>query len=415
MFPQRYSCDRCRQQKSRCPKVWDLPTLVSSAANYLTPCERCTKADVPCVYSCKSRVPLVFFLHYSRTGRLTTSFAVKQRSRRPKGEDVSPTKGNTGLGQDLSILSSSEVAEYNLDDMMMPSLETTIACMDDGDVYCGNDNPDLIYHGDSDSWTQPSSGTGTSALGTNPTTLSSSSQDEGKEETLTEQLMRMSNWAIVATRELECTSTPAPLTVNSPVVSVAFAAANTLVRVINNILLAGSTSTGTSTDGSSPQPSSSSSPPTEYSPIFLALASHQHMLALFRVFCDCIKRSLDSISEEAMQMQPEEEQGLHAAAGSSSSSASAQFSMVLQLILHLLNRISRSLRMGEKRRRSTSTDPYAYDLTFGMESRGLEDRNSSSRSIIDSAQLMLRTLPDEHGRLREVIRELQDYIGGGGG
>jgi len=66
--------------------------------------------------------------------------------------------------------------------------------------------------------------------------------------------------------------------------------------------------------------------------------------------------------------------------------------------------------MGEKRRRSTSTDPYAYDLTFGMESRGLEDRNSSSRSIIDSAQLMLRTLPDEHGRLREVIRELQDYI-----
>lgn len=335
---------------------------------------------------------------------------MKQRSRRPKGEDVSPTKGNTGLGQDLSILSSSEVAEYNLDDMMMPSLETTIACMDDGDVYCGNDNPDLIYHGDSDSWTQPSSGTGTSALGTNPTTLSSSSQDEGKEETLTEQLMRMSNWAIVATRELECTSTPAPLTVNSPVVSVAFAAANTLVRVINNILLAGSTSTGTSTDGSSPQPSSSSSPPTEYSPIFLALASHQHMLALFRVFCDCIKRSLDSISEEAMQMQPEEEQGLHAAAGSSSSSASAQFSMVLQLILHLLNRISRSLRMGEKRRRSTSTDPYAYDLTFGMESRGLEDRNSSSRSIIDSAQLMLRTLPDEHGRLREVIRELQDYI-----
>lgn len=339
---------------------------------------------------------------------------MKQRSRRPKGEDVSPTKGNTGLGQDSSILSSSEVAEYNLDDMMVPSLDTTIACMYDGDVYCGNDNPDLTYHGDSDSWTQPSSGFGTSALGTNPTTLSSSSQDEGKEETLTEQLMRMSNWAIGATRELERTSTPAPLTVNSPVVSEAFAAANNLVRVINNILLAGSTSTGTSTDGSSPQPSSSSSPPTECSPIFLALASHQHMLALFRVFCDCIKRSLGSISEEAMQMQmqPEEEQRLHAAAGSSSSSsASAQFSMVLQLILHLLNRISRSLRMGERRRStSTSTDPYAYDLTFGMESRGVEDRNSSSQSIIDSAQLMLRTLPDEHGRLREVIRELQEYI-----
>ncbi|KAL2063568.1 hypothetical protein VTL71DRAFT_5373 [Oculimacula yallundae] len=391
MFPQRYSCDRCRQQKSRCPKVWDIPTLASGAANYLTPCERCTKADVSCVYS------------------------LKQRSRRPKGENVSPTKENTGLGQDLSILSGSDVAGYNLDDMMTPSLDTTIACMDDAEVYCWNDNPDLTYHGDSDGWTQPSTGTGTSALGTNPTTLLFSSQDEGKEETLTEQLMRMSNWAIGATRELGRTSTPALLTVNSPVVSEAFAAANTLVRIINSILLASSTSTGTNIDGSSPQPSSSSSPPTDYSPIFLALASHQHILALFRVLCDSIKRSLGSISEEAMQMQmqPQEEQGLHAAIGSSSSSsAPAQFSMVLQLILHLLNRISRSLRMGESRRRSTSistsTDP--YDMMFGMESVGVEDRNSSPQSIIDSTQLMLRTLPDEHGRLREVVRELRDYI-----
>ncbi|KAL3420306.1 hypothetical protein PVAG01_08805 [Phlyctema vagabunda] len=260
--------------------------------------------------------------------------------------------------------------------MMMPSLDTTMPCIDDGDVYSWNNNPDLKDNGDGDSWTQPSSGT--SALGTNPIL----SQDQGKEETLTEQLMKISNWAMGATRELERAITPTPLTVNSSVVSEAFEAANTLVRIINNILLAGST------DGS-PQPSSL---PTEYSPIFLALASHQYILALFRAFCDSIKRSLGSIFEA---IQPDE-QALHAAG-----SSSAQSIMVLQLIMHLLNRISRSLRM----RNQKNTDP--HDLTFGIES-GAEDR--SSQSIIDSAQVMLRTLPDEHVKLREVIQELQDYI-----
>ncbi|KAI0176908.1 hypothetical protein BJ166DRAFT_10496 [Pestalotiopsis sp. NC0098] len=343
MFPQRYSCDRCRQQKSRCPKTWDIPALVSGGANYLTPCERCTKADVPCVYS------------------------LKKTSRRPRGEDVSPTKGNTGLSQDhLSVLSSSEVTGYNLDDMMMPSLDTTVACTDDGDVYSG----------DAYSWTQPSSGI--SALGTNLLL----SHDEGKEENPTEQLMKMSNWATGATRELEREATPTPLTVNSLVVSEAFEAANTLVRIINDILLAGSA------DGS-PQ---ASPLPTEYSPIFLALASHQHILALFRAVCDSIKRSL-SFTCEAIQP---EEQTLHAAG-----SSSAQSVMILQLIMHLLNRISRSLRI--RNQKNTET----HDLMFGIES-GAEDR--SSQSIIDSAQVMLRTLPDEHARLREVIQELQDHI-----
>lgn len=126
-----------------------------------------------------------------------------------------------------------------------------------------------------------------------------------------------------ATRELERAITPTPLTVNSPVVSEAFEAANTLVRIINNIVLAGSTD----------QSSQPSSVPTEYGPIFLALASHQHILTLFGALCDSIKRSLSSKLEA---IQPEE-QTLHAAG-----SSSAQFIMVLQLIMHLLKRISRS-------------------------------------------------------------------------
>ncbi|KAG2027557.1 hypothetical protein GB937_001307 [Aspergillus fischeri] len=69
--------------------------------------------------------------------------------------------------------------------------------------------------------------------------------------------------------------------------------------------------------------------------------------------------------------------------------------------MHLLNRIGRSLRMGNRE----NTDQHG--LTFGPggsgESRPLE-------SIVDSAQLMLRTLPDEHVKLSELIKELQACI-----
>jgi hypothetical protein len=70
MFPQRHSCDRCRQQKVRCLKNWELPGVSggghgggggggSGGGNErLSPCERCAKADVPCVYSCMSLRPL---------------------------------------------------------------------------------------------------------------------------------------------------------------------------------------------------------------------------------------------------------------------------------------------------------------------------------------------------------------------
>ncbi|OCK73569.1 hypothetical protein K432DRAFT_430522 [Lepidopterella palustris CBS 459.81] len=254
---------------------------------------------------------------------------------------------------------------------MMPSLDTTMACIDDGDAYSWNNNPDLTYNRDGDDRTQVGSGT-------SPTI----SRDEGK-ETLTGQLMKLSNRAMGATRELECAAITTPLTVNSPVVNEAFEAANALVRIINSIPLADSTY------GSSQSLSRERQLPTEYSLIFLALASHQHVLALFRAICDSIKRSLGSI----LQGTESQQQTLHGAG-----SSSAQFIMVLQLIMHLLNRIGRSLRMGNRR----NTDQHM--LTF--EPEGGEE-SGSLQGIVDSAQVMLRTLPDEHVKLSEVIQELQ--------
>ncbi|KAJ4370701.1 hypothetical protein N0V83_005222 [Neocucurbitaria cava] len=197
-----------------------------------------------------------------------------------------------------------------------------MACIDDGDTYSWNNNPDLTYNKDGNDRTQVGSGT-------SPTI----SRDEGK-ETLTGQLMKLSNRAMGATRELECAVMTTPLTVNSPVVNEAFETADALVRIINSIPLPDSTYGSTqllSRDESERQL------PTEYSPIFLALASHQQVLALFRAICDSIKRSLGSL----VQGTESQQQTLHG---------------------------------------------------------------------VDSAQVMLRTLPHEHVKLSEAIQELQVCI-----
>lgn len=303
---------------------------------------------------------------------------MRQRNRRAKGEDVPSPRGNTHPSQDLSsVLSSRDVAGYDFNDLIMPPLDTTIPCIDDSDTYSWNNNSDLTCNRDGDNRTSESSRTSPAR-----------SRDEGK-ETLTGQLMKLSNRAMGATRELECGVMTMPLTVNSHVVNEAFEAANAFVRIINSIPLADSTygfSQLWSRDESERQL------PTEYSPIFLALASHQHVLALFRAVCDTIKRSLGSIVPGTESQQ----QTLHGAG-----SSSAQFIMVLQLIMHLLNRIGRSLQMGNR------NNADLHELTFEHEDGG---ESSSLQGIVDSAQVMLRTLPHEHIKLSEVIQELQTCI-----
>ena len=318
------------------------------------------------------------YIFLPRTDQLIVSFAVRQRNRRAKGETAPSPRGNTRLSQDLSsVLSRSDVAGYDLNDLILPPLDTTMSCTDDGDAYSWNNNTSLTFTRDGDDRTHEGSGT-----------RSPLSRDEGK-ETLTGQLMSLSYRATGATRELECAVITAPLTVNSPVVNEAFEAANTLVRIINSIPPANSTY-GLSQPLSHEE--NERSPPTEYSVIFLALAAHQHVLALFRAICDSIQRSLGGI----VQGNEPHQQPLHGAGPSS-----AQFVMVLQLITHLINRICRSLRMGNRR----NADP--HELTFEPEAGG---DTCSSQGIVDSAQVMLKTLPDEHVKLRQVIQELQAYI-----
>jgi hypothetical protein len=275
------------------------------------------------------------------------------------------------------VLSSKDVAGFDLNDLMMPSLDTTMACIDDGDTYSWNNNPDLTFHRDGDDRNQVD-------LGSSPTLC----RDEGK-EALCGQLMYLSNRAIGTTRELESAVITTPLTVNSPVVEEAFEAANALVRIINNIPLADSAC------GSSQRLTRERHVLTEHSLIFQALATHQHVLALFRAIYDFVKRSLRSTLQETEPQQL----SLHGAG-----SSSAQFIMVLQLIMHLVNRIGRSLRIGNGRISDQSVQTLQTPLTEGGE------ESSSLQGIVDSAQAVLRTLPNEHVKLNEDIQELQVCI-----
>lgn len=312
------------------------------------------------------------------------------------------------FSQDLAgVLSRNDVSGSDFGGMTIPLLdiaETIMPGSDDGDPYGWNNNlnissipgalptpsTDARYNGDCDVGTQESSG--------NSPALS---QDEGKStvDALTGQLLALSDQAMRVTRQLNRAGSCKPLTVTSPVVNEAFEAANALVRIINSIPLVYSTSASSQPllriDGE-PQPIA------DYGLVFLALASHQHILGLFKAICDSIQRSLGSMAPGSEQQQ----QALHGDGASS-----AQFVMVLQLVMHLINRVGRSLRMGNRKATGSGADGqvtgiplHPWVLTFRVEG---EEESGGSQCVVDLAQNKLLTLPDEHVKLRQVIEGLQ--------
>jgi uncharacterized membrane protein YgcG len=342
--------------------------------------------------------------------KLIGKVAVRQRNRRARGDtnDTSPRRSSQQFSRDLtSVLSRSDVTASDLTDLTIPLLETTMPSFDDGDPYgWTTNNPSFTYNRDcDDDRIQEVSP---------PLSRDEGNGNDTTVDALAAQLMALSTQATRATRELDRTGTATPLTVNSPVVNEAFEAANALVRIINSIPLATSTYTTCSSshqppprDESERQLQQQQQPATDYGLVFLALASHQHILALFRAVCDSIQRSLGSIAPGSAQRQ----QALHSSDGASS----AQFVMVLQLVMHLINRVGRSLRMGSRggaaAGSSSSSSSHHELLTFGLEggeeSGGGGGSSSNSQCVVDLAQLMLRTLPDEHVKLRQVIQGLQ--------
>lgn len=277
--------------------------------------------------------------------------------------------------------------------------ETTMPGFDDGDQYGWNNNDSLPSipaalpgpSRDCDIRSQED-------LGDSPALPRNESK--GTVDALTGQIMALSTRATHATRQLDRADSSMPLTVNSPVVNEAFETADALVRIIINITLANSTPASSqllSRDENEPQPT------TDYGLVFQALASHQHVLALFRAICDSIQRSLGSMVPGSEQQQ----QALH-----SDEASPAQFVMVLQLIMHLTNRLGRGLQLESRNVAGSGANGqvtgislfHPHELTPELEAG---EKSGGSACVVDLAQDMLRKLPDEHIKLRQVIQALQ--------
>lgn len=276
---------------------------------------------------------------------------------------------NTPMNQDLNgLLSGSDVTTSDLGDLTIPLLDAAMPNFDDSDSYDWN-NPNFTSNGDYDLGTQ--------------------------EDTLTEQLLSLSIRTTRATRELEGVNHTAPLTVNSSVVNDAFEAVNALIRVINSISLSNHTNLSLQPMARQETERQQS---IDYGLTFQTLAFHQNILALFKAIFGSIRRSLGSIGP----MSEQQRQALHG-----NGASSAQFIMVLQLIMHMINRVDRSLRTGSQDTGRSVAAIHSKDSMFGHESL-LED--GGSQCVIDIATRSLRELPDEHNKIRKTIRELQTLV-----
>ncbi|KAJ4259559.1 hypothetical protein NW762_007488 [Fusarium torreyae] len=228
------------------------------------------------------------------------------------------------------------------------------------------------------------------------------------------QLAAISQRATRATRRLQRADCPPP-TVSSPEVNEAFEDTNNLLRIANNI---------TNTYAHLFDEASSSLVALDYGLVFSALASHQHLLALFKAICHLIQRCLESMTS-ANQHRQQQQQRLHD--GDIGPSSVAQFVMVLQLLMHLINQMDRNLAQ------ANGPDGHGLETSLGGQatpitpSTGYEDivqrmlinrgdKNNTKGSSQSPCRLptigkvVLGAIPDEHKRLRQFIQELQTRI-----
>lgn len=251
-------------------------------------------------------------------------------------------------------------------------------------------------------------GTNTGPISTAPSTTDgghdSEEIDDNRDPTdaLSSQLTSLGQRARRAMRRLVLPDRT-PLTVSSPEVNEALEDTNTLIRIMNKI-------TAPDRDDITIHPTT-----TNYSLAFSALACHQHLVALFRAICDAIHRCLQS------QKEPRQRHNRSGQTSDVGPSSVAQFVMVLQLLMHLINRMDRSLfqstsSMRHGTRISASTGSHLAPVTPSTANHVTPDPTrieaAAGSSVPPGGLLVLvqdivETIPNEHEKLRQVIQKLQ--------
>lgn len=199
----------------------------------------------------------------------------------------------------------------------------------------------------------------------------------------------------------------APLIVSSHEVNAALDGTNTLIRIINTM------TTMTLRDRMNPIF-------TDCGLKLLALASYQQLTALFQAICHAIRRCLHSRKER--QQEPHSSQQYRDLEQSSNAQfAQAQFVMVLQLLMHLVNRMNRSLfpnnlatwDASDSRCTATISTPSAdhYDDDIDpVLSEAVAGSLSPHVGFLVIVEDAVRKIPNEHDKLRQTIQKLQTEI-----
>ncbi|KAH7303658.1 hypothetical protein B0I35DRAFT_177203 [Stachybotrys elegans] len=421
---QRQSCDRCRQQKVRC--FWD---SASHGAHGLPRCQRCFKAGVDCVYSSNRK--------------LSHDTSQPTRRNEPTMQNEPPKPPNTSWfalgfggifcqngpgisGNDLDVSAFPAIADGR---GVVPSMD--VADLNGWDVshqvfpWVTSANPRessqpsaatleaMLTKEASDTLNGPGERPGSANNWETPTsaifTIANDAPDlDDASSALFWQLTGLSLKITRARRRLTGPNAQPP-TVSSPEVTEALEYTNTLTDVFNKIVAAASSSDKTGGIAPSSTTSSSITPAAiDNSVILLALASHQHLITLLEAICDAVRRCLDSVSASTDRRDPSQ--------GKVGAFSVAHFVMVLQLLMHLINRIDRSLF--QVRQHSAANGAYiitehGLSSMEGVQNNEVED--STSQYLVQQPQGSLpalavgvvQGLPDQLGRLRKIIQELQ--------
>lgn len=394
----RQSCDRCRQQKVRCYRS----EHATSRSGSLAQCERCAKAGANCVYSLKSTAGRRRSKHHSIHS--STQLSSKTGSKQVESASWFDQSLNEALYVNQVSLETGAPDSAN----QFAGLDETGSA---SGFNCWDANLQPFSPAPLDPLMVMPAPDATILPTTPPTTDGCDDSDEidgCPTDSLFSQLASLSQRAMKATRRI-IRSNRDPLTVSSPEVNEALELVNTLIRVAGSITAADQV--GGAHDATT----------TSHGLAFLALACHQHLMALFRAICDAIQRFVHSRRDQIQQQKKQDYNGSRQD-GELGPSVVAQFVMVLQLVMHLINRMDRSLFQSTPptpRYPDLFSDEYSSPMTNDI----LSPRTIDPKQIEEPAQAPFvggglvslvsnldETLPKEHERLRQVIQRLQTEI-----
>ena len=194
-----------------------------------------------------------------------------------------------------------------------------------------------------------------------------------------------------------------PPTVSSAHVNEAFEGTKTLVRIIHEIMAI-----------ASPSDSEYELEAVRYDGdcrsadigalVLTTLACHQHLLAFFKSICDSIERFVESAGTAKRSSH------IGSSLHGDELPSTVQSTMVLQLLVHLINRLDRCLfptRPSSPVSSSSTSVCGGSGMDILVSRQESEDVMSDTTGIPSLAQALVRAMPSEHVRLRQALLELQ--------